>query len=357
MPTSRFAPTSWATARREPCGPTPGERVPAAASASEIAGPAAETRNSRPGSAAPARSPRTRRGGRAGSGAPAGQTPGPPGSGSARARAPTRTGAPRRRRRPGSAGPGTRPGPGRTGTRTGPRSGTSRARCRPGCRTAGRSSPPGRPGGPGRFGRCHACHTPDATSWRGRRMRRDRGAPRPATVGGSPTLQAWVMRRRPLPPVGGLRRRRAPARSLSPSRAGDFLTCPLLYRFRVIDRLPEPPSPAAVRGTLVHAVLEHLFDSPAAAAPRRRPGRWSRRSGTGLSPRSPGWPACSTPTRTWRPGWPGRPHARPVLHAGGSRRIEPAHRELSSRRPGIRAAPARLHRPAGRRAGRRDPDR
>src|ERR1039458_5418095 len=53
-------------------------------------------------------------------------------------------------------------------------------------------------------------------------------------------------------------------RSLSPSRAGDFLTCPLLYRFRVIDRLPEPPSPAAARGTLVHAVLEHLFDEPAA---------------------------------------------------------------------------------------------
>src|SRR5689334_24689195 len=53
-------------------------------------------------------------------------------------------------------------------------------------------------------------------------------------------------------------------RSLSPSRAGDFLTCPLLYRFRVIDRLPEPPSPAAVRGTLVHAVLERLFDRAAA---------------------------------------------------------------------------------------------
>jgi putative RecB family exonuclease len=55
-----------------------------------------------------------------------------------------------------------------------------------------------------------------------------------------------------------------PRRSLSPSRAGDFLTCPLLYRFRVIDRLPEPPSSAAARGTLVHAVLERLFDSPAA---------------------------------------------------------------------------------------------
>src|ERR1700689_347624 len=53
-------------------------------------------------------------------------------------------------------------------------------------------------------------------------------------------------------------------RSLSPSRAGDFLTCPLLYRFRVIDRLPEPPSPAAARGTLVHAVLERLFDEPPA---------------------------------------------------------------------------------------------
>ena len=55
-----------------------------------------------------------------------------------------------------------------------------------------------------------------------------------------------------------------PPPSLSPSRAGDFLACPLLYRFREIDRLPEPPSPAAARGTLVHAVLERLFDAPAA---------------------------------------------------------------------------------------------
>src|SRR5215472_6708075 len=61
---------------------------------------------------------------------------------------------------------------------------------------------------------------------------------------------------------------RPPGPSLSPSRAGDFLTCPLLYRFRVVDRLPEPPSLAAVRGTLVHAVLEHLFDQ---RAPDRTP--------------------------------------------------------------------------------------
>jgi putative RecB family exonuclease len=52
--------------------------------------------------------------------------------------------------------------------------------------------------------------------------------------------------------------------SLSPSRAADFMACPLLYRFRVVDRLPESPSPAATRGTVVHSVLERLFDLPAA---------------------------------------------------------------------------------------------
>jgi putative RecB family exonuclease len=56
--------------------------------------------------------------------------------------------------------------------------------------------------------------------------------------------------------------------SLSPSRAADFKTCPLLFRFRTIDRLPERPSPDQARGTLVHAVLERLFDLP---APERTP--------------------------------------------------------------------------------------
>ncbi|MFG1888999.1 RecB family exonuclease [Micromonospora sp. NPDC049051] len=51
--------------------------------------------------------------------------------------------------------------------------------------------------------------------------------------------------------------------SLSPSRAADFKTCPLLYRFRSIDRLPERPTVEQARGTLVHAVLERLFDLPA----------------------------------------------------------------------------------------------
>ena len=54
-------------------------------------------------------------------------------------------------------------------------------------------------------------------------------------------------------------------RSLSPSRAGDFQNCPLLYRFRTIDRLPEPADPVMVRGTLVHAVLEDLFGDAAPA--------------------------------------------------------------------------------------------
>lgn len=70
-------------------------------------------------------------------------------------------------------------------------------------------------------------------------------------------------------------------RALSPSRASDFMQCPLLYRFRVVDQLPEPSSPAAARGTLVHAVLERLFDLPAeertvAAATALVPGEWER---------------------------------------------------------------------------------
>src|SRR5689334_16465839 len=51
--------------------------------------------------------------------------------------------------------------------------------------------------------------------------------------------------------------------ALSPSRAADFKQCPLLYRFRAIDRLPEAPSPAQLRGSLVHAALQQLYGLPA----------------------------------------------------------------------------------------------
>lgn len=47
--------------------------------------------------------------------------------------------------------------------------------------------------------------------------------------------------------------------SLSPSKLAAFTSCGLQFRFRTIDRLPEPSSPAACRGTLVHAALERFF--------------------------------------------------------------------------------------------------
>ncbi|MGK2949223.1 MAG: RecB family exonuclease [Acidimicrobiales bacterium] len=47
--------------------------------------------------------------------------------------------------------------------------------------------------------------------------------------------------------------------SLSPSKVSSFTDCALAFRFSAIDRLPEPPSIAATRGTLVHAALERLF--------------------------------------------------------------------------------------------------
>src|ERR1700694_69091 len=52
--------------------------------------------------------------------------------------------------------------------------------------------------------------------------------------------------------------------ALSPSRGSDFKQCPLLYRFRAIDRLPEPPSTSQLRGSVVHAALEQLYALPAA---------------------------------------------------------------------------------------------
>lgn len=57
---------------------------------------------------------------------------------------------------------------------------------------------------------------------------------------------------------------------LSPSSATDFKSCPQLFKYRAIDRLPEPVSGAAARGSLVHNVLERLFAEP---PPARTPAR------------------------------------------------------------------------------------
>ena len=95
--------------------------------------------------------------------------------------------------------------------------------------------------------------------------------------------------------------------SLSPSRASDFMTCPLLYRFRVIDRLPERPSRAATRGTLVHAVLETLFDLPADERTLPGPAALLPRPGSGCSTRTSRCSSCSRMTGRRR-----QPPAEPV---------------------------------------------
>jgi putative RecB family exonuclease len=51
--------------------------------------------------------------------------------------------------------------------------------------------------------------------------------------------------------------------TLSPSRASDFKTCPQLFKFRAIDRLPEPTTVYQARGTTAHLALQRLFDLPA----------------------------------------------------------------------------------------------
>jgi putative RecB family exonuclease len=47
--------------------------------------------------------------------------------------------------------------------------------------------------------------------------------------------------------------------SLSPSSIAAFKECPLAFRFSYVERLPEPPSPWASKGTLVHKALELLM--------------------------------------------------------------------------------------------------
>ena len=116
--------------------------------------------------------------------------------------------------------------------------------------------------------------------------------------------------------------------ALSPSRAGDFLSCPLLFRYRTIDRLPEGSSPDAVRGTLVHQVLEDIFDLPAA---ERTPARGARAcsSPPGRGCRTtPGRLARSPPTVD-EPAWLDSAHT--VLDRWFTledpTRLEPAERE------------------------------
>ena len=47
--------------------------------------------------------------------------------------------------------------------------------------------------------------------------------------------------------------------SLSPSKVSSFKECALAFRLSAIDKVPEPPSPWATKGTLVHRALQLLF--------------------------------------------------------------------------------------------------
>ena len=51
--------------------------------------------------------------------------------------------------------------------------------------------------------------------------------------------------------------------TLSPSRIDAYLSCPLAFRFRSLDKLPDPPTLATVRGTMVHRALELFHTLPA----------------------------------------------------------------------------------------------
>lgn len=55
-------------------------------------------------------------------------------------------------------------------------------------------------------------------------------------------------------------------RSLSPSGASTFRQCARRWKFRYVDKLPDPPGEPALRGTFVHHVLEELL----AVAPAQR---------------------------------------------------------------------------------------
>ncbi len=50
-----------------------------------------------------------------------------------------------------------------------------------------------------------------------------------------------------------------PPPRLSPSGAGTFEQCPRRWRFRYVERLPDPPGEAAVAGSFAHRVLELLM--------------------------------------------------------------------------------------------------
>ncbi len=73
-------------------------------------------------------------------------------------------------------------------------------------------------------------------------------------------------------------------RTLSPSRASDFKTCPQMYKFKSIDKIPTEPTTFQARGTTAHLALERLFALPAAERTPERLYDLFRRAWVELKP-------------------------------------------------------------------------
>ena len=71
----------------------------------------------------------------------------------------------------------------------------------------------------------------------------------------------------------GLNGRPAPPERLSPSGASTFEQCPRRWRFRYVERMPDPPGVDALVGTFAHRVLEKLMQQ----VPMRRTKDEARR--------------------------------------------------------------------------------
>jgi putative RecB family exonuclease len=101
-----------------------------------------------------------------------------------------------------------------------------------------------------------------------------------------------------------------------------------MFRFRSIDRLPEEPSAAAVRGTLVHRALETLYDLPAAERTLVAAAELAERAFAELEQDDPE----SAATLRDGPDGPVRLDAEPLLRSyfdmEDPRRLEPHAREL-----------------------------
>ena len=78
--------------------------------------------------------------------------------------------------------------------------------------------------------------------------------------------------------------RPSPPKRLSPSGAATFEQCPRRWRFRYVERLPDPPGIDALIGTFAHRVLELLMQQP----PKRRSVDGARRIATGAWPEMSG---------------------------------------------------------------------